>query len=315
MGTVTLNIFVQDIGGVISSYDTMKMRRSVTDETGPWSEITAPSPQSATLTAPNSGNYDVVSKTLQLIIDNQAQQNIVFTGGLEPLTVPQVVNQINAVFPGVASDVANYLTLTSTDTGTGSKVEIVGGGAAAEFGWSDGDRDIGEEAYITLVAGQTSYTFVDKDGESGYYYEAAYYNTVNQLQSSWSLPFQGDVGTVIPATNLSKGSVDLVTAEGIAVVGQTITFYPYHDPSLRVEGYGVALDDAPIEIVTDNTGHAEANLVRGLRARVVFEGTSLIREIVVPDEDSFDILTLMATSPDPYGVVDPEIPYAIRRTI
>jgi len=315
MGTINLSIFVQDIGGVIQAYNTIRIRRSTTGTGGPWKELTAASPQPAVLTAPNPGAYPVVSKTLQLKVDNQPTQNIVFTGALDPLTAAEVAGQINVIFPGVASAAGMHLKLQSTILGTNSKLEIVGGGAAADFGWVAGTREIGREAYVALVAGQTLYNFVDKDGESSYYYQASYYNTANFLQSNWSEPFQGDAGTVIPAENLSKAYVDLADAQGVAVMGQKIRFYPSHDPSLQVANYGISLDRYPIEIETDNTGHAELSLVRGMRIRVAFEGTTLIREIIVPDEESFNLLDLMATAPDPYSVVIPDVPFAIRRSL
>jgi len=313
MGTVNLTLFVQDIASALSSYDSMKMRRSTDGEFGTYSEISANSATSAALTALNPQSYDVVAKTLQLKIDHAAQQDIVFSGVGE-LSADQCADQINAVIPGVASEVGGYLKLESSLSGSVSVVEIVGGGAASEFGWSDGDRDVGKEQHVALLDGVNTYTFTDRDGEADYWYQSAFYNTSNGLTSAWSAAFKGAVGTVITTDNLSLATIDMVDPSGATVEGQKISFHPVHVP-LKVEGYQAAMVRRPVTIETDNAGHAEVSLIRGLKLRVVFEGTSYIREITVPNQASFDLLDLMATAPDPFAPVEPEIPDAIRRTL
>jgi hypothetical protein len=314
MGTTKLSITVTGIDTVLLTYNVIRVKRSTTGIDGTYSLLTANAPAPATLTAPSPGNYDVAGKTLQLLVDQGGQIDVLFTG-LTPLTVPQVVDQINtAVGEVIASDESNYLKLTSTNNGTASKIEIVGGSAAPEFGWADGTRDIGEEAHITLQTGVSVYTFLDNDGESGYFYKVHYYNTTTNLQSNDSSPFEGDVGTLVSAGELSTVKVDLVDARGIAVPNQEITFYPMHE-LLEVEGFQVALNRAAITITTNNSGHAEVNLVRGLRVRVVFEGTSIIRDITIPDAAETDLLAVMGEAPDPFDISTLPFPEAPRRTV
>lgn len=314
MGATTLNISVSSIDQVLLNFNVLRIKRSTTGVDGTYTLLTADAPAPATLTAANTGNYDVAGKTLKILVDQNPQVDILFTG-LSPLTVPQVVDQINtALGDTIASDVGNALVLTSTTNGTGSKIELLDGSANATFGLSDGDRDIGEEAHVLLQAGVPAYTFIDKDGESGYFYKAQFYHTATNLESNDSSPFEGDVGTLISASSLSTAKVDLVDARGIAVEGQEISFYPYHDP-VEVEGYQVALTRAPIIIRTNNAGHAEVTLVRGLRVKVVFEGTSLIRDITIPDAAEFNLMSEMGAVPDPFDVAEPNFPQAFRRTL
>ena len=314
MGATTLNISVSGIDQVLLNFNVIRIKRSTTGVDGTYSLLTADAPAPATLTAGNAGNYDVAGKTLKIFVDQGAQVDILFTG-LSPLTVPQVVGQINtALGASIASDVGNTLVLTSTTTGTASRIELVDGSANAVFGFSDGERDIGEEAHVLLQTDVSSYTFIDKDGESGYFYKAQFYNTSTGLESNDSSPFEGDVGTLISTANLSTAKVDLVDGRGVAVEGQEISFYPHHD-LLEVEGYQVALTRAPIVIQTNNAGHAEVTLVRGLKVKVVFEGTSLIRDITVPDAAEFNLLSEMNSVPDPFDVADPNFPPAFRRTL
>lgn len=311
---VTLSINVSGIDNVLLSFDVLRIKRSRTGLEGVFSLITANAPEPASLVAPTAGDYGVAGKTLQLILDRNPQVDILFTG-LAPLTPAQVVDQINvALGAPVASEVANYLQLESVNDGSISVVEIIGGSAAAEFGWAGGERDSGKDAHITLQTDIPNYSYTDQDGERGYYYTAQFYNTVSGLASDDSAPFEGDVGTLVSSSTLSLVKVDLVDARGIAIPDQEITFYPQHD-LLAVEGFQVALNRAPITIKTDNSGHAEVSLVRGLRVRVVFEGTSIIRAIQIPDATQTDLLTAMGEAPDPFDIKQLTFPSAIRRTL
>jgi hypothetical protein len=313
MASIQLTINVPQPDVVLNDFDVIRVKRSITVEGGPYSLITANTATSAFLAAPNAGPYAVVGLTLSFLIDQQTQFDHVFTG-TDPLTAAQVVDQLNTlVGDTVAVDNGGTLELNGIITGTESKVEIVANGAAAVFGWAAGDRDIGEEPHVTVQTGVTLYNFVDNDGEAGYFYTVQYYNTVNGLASNDSDPFQGAPGTLVDPTDLSSGSVDLVDASGRAVPNQEISFYSVHEP-LQVGAFQVALNRAPITIETDNAGHAEVNLVRGLRVKVVFEGTSIIREFTVPDTATFDLLQILGDAEDPYSISQPNFPFAIRRT-
>jgi len=310
---VTLSINVSNIASAMASFNVIKIKRSIAGIGGPYTDITAITPQPAKLLPPLPSPYNVVSKTLQIIRDSQPQVNIIFTG-TDPLSAAQLVPQLNTALGAVvAAEVLGQLELTSTLVGTASKLKIVGGGAAAEFGWAANTKDIGEEAHIQLVAEQTLYSFTDNDGESSYYYKATFLNTTNLLTSSDSDPFQGDAGTLVSASNLAVAKVDLIDGRGIALPDQEITFYSVNE-SFSVEGFQIALTRRPITIVTSTSGHAEVPLVKGTRWKVIFEGTSFVREFVVPDAD-FDLLALLAAAPDPFKIVELQFPAAPRRTI
>lgn len=314
MASITLNLFVSDIAAALASFDVIRIRRSIAGEGGPYTEITAPAATSASLLSTNSGPYSVSGNTLSLKVDSQPQVDVVFSG-VDPLTVNQVVSQINdAVGSAVASEVGGAVQLESLLSGTVSKMEVVGGSAAPLIGFIDGQRDIGEDPYITLQAGVTDYQHIDNDGDSGYFYQSALYHTGTGLLSEWSSPFEGEAGTLVGSSNLSVCSVDWVDASGVALPEQTIVFYPLNEP-LEVDGYQVALSRQPVSMTTDNSGHAEISLVRGLKVKVVFEGTSLIRTITVPDTATFSLLQLMSEAPDPFNPIRPDYPTAPRRTI
>jgi hypothetical protein len=315
MGVIDLNIFVQDPTSTLNSFDVIRVERSTTLVSGPFSEVTGPPPAAAaTLLSSIPGPYVVGGLTLQLLVDSAVVVPILFSGS-GSRTVAQVVADINAaISPHVASDDATHLRLRSTLLGTISRLEIVGGTAVIPLGFTVGQRDIGEEPYIPLASGVSDYTFSDRDGEAGYYYRVRFFNTSTGLLSSYSAPFLGAPGTLVSGSSLSIGSIDMVDATGTALAEQHISFVSVHQP-LQVEGFQVALDRKLVTVETDNAGHAEVTLVRGLRVKVVFEEIGLIREIIVPNAPTFDIMALVSAAPDPFSVAIPNLPAALRRTI
>jgi hypothetical protein len=315
MGVARLVISVSDISVILASFNVIRVKRSTTTEDGVYSLLTANAPIAATLTAPNAGNYTVAGLVLQLEYDSSAQIDVTFTGGA-PLTAADVAAQINtAVGVVVAYDDAGTLRLTSPTTGTISRVEIIGGSSLTEFGWTAGDRDIGEDAHVLLQADQSLYNYQDNDGSGDYYYKVQYFNTSNNLASADSDAFKGEPGTIVGAENLSLAKVDLVDGSGIAVSEQDITLWSVYEV-VEVDAFVAGIQRKPIAtITTDSAGHAEILLVRGLRVKVVFEGTSIIREFVVPDTDEFDLLDELSDSPDPFDVKEPDYNLALRRTL
>lgn len=308
---INLDISAGDIATVIASFDVIRVERSTTLDTGPFTEITAPTAQAATLTGA-AGTFTVTGLTLSLILNNGTQVDVTFTG-TNPLTTDQVVAQINAaVGVNIASNVANVLVLTSNLTGTASRLEIIGGAAAPILGFSASQNDFGEDAYITLVPGQTLYSYTDNAGVAGNFYRTRFFNTITNVPSAYSPVFTGAPGTQVQPGNLALCFLDIVDAAGNARPGQQVAFYPVGVP-LKVDGFDVGIGAPPLVIETDNSGHAETNLVVGQRLRAVFVGTSLVRDFTVP-ATAFDLLTVLSTSSDIFDVQQPQLPAAPRRT-
>jgi hypothetical protein len=314
MPSVNIRISVADIDVAIAAYDSIRVRRSRTLIGGPYELTTANAPTSAQINAPIVGPYNVSGKTFSLLVDGDPQLDVLFTG-VDPLTTADVAAQINtAAGDTIAFDGAGgELELISTITGTASKLEVATGTAESDFGWVSGDRDSGEDAHVSLIAGQSLYDYTDNDGDIAYFYKTQYFNTVNNLTSTESEPFLGGPGPILPSIELSIATIDLVDQSGSALPGQESTFYSVQD-FVSVTGFTVALQRAPVTIVTDNFGHAELNLVRGLVVKVVFQGTTVIREFTVPDVTTFDLLSVLGSSPDPFDIVILPFKAAPRRT-
>lgn len=308
---INLDIFAGDIATVISSFDVIRVERSTTVDTGPFVETTAPSANAASLTG-NTGTFAVVGLTFSLSVNNGSQVDITFTG-TNPLTTDQVVAQINAALGVVvASNVANALVLTSNITGTASRIQVVGGAAATPLGFTAGQNDFGEDEYVSLVPGQNSYPYTDNAGVAGNFYRTRFYNTVTGITSAYSPVFTGAPGTQVQPGNLVRCTLDIVDAAGNARGGQQVAFYPVGAP-VKVDGFDVGIGAPPLVIETDNSGHAETDLVVGQKLRAVFVGSTLVRDFTVPTSD-FDLLTVLSSSPDIFDVQQPQIPAAPRRT-
>lgn len=313
--SMKLTISVSDIDTVIQSFNVIRIKRSVDGIDGTYTLLTADAPRAAFLIASGAGPYDVAGKTLELSIDFQTPVLVTFTG-TAPLVTSDVVDQINAALgDAVAIDDGNVLKLESTITGTGSGADIVSGTSLTDFGWTAGDNDTGEDAHILLQDGQSLYDYLDRNGDGDFYYIAQYYNTINLLASTDSDPFKGFPGTIVGEEHLSLAKVDLVDGSGVAVANQDITFWSVYEV-IEADTFVVGIQRRPIgTITTDATGHADIKLVRGLRIKVVFEGTSIIREFVVPDTDDFNLLDQLSDSPDPFDIREPDFHLALRRTL
>ena len=130
-----------------------------------------------------------------------------------------------------------------------------------------------------------------------------------------SEPFQAGPSSPLDPSDLSLCTVDLVGLSGQPLPNRRITIYPVSLP-LIVAGAGVDLGRDGLVLETDESGHAEGNLVRGSRAKVVFEGTTFITTIDLPAPPTFDHLSAVAAEDDQFATaVVPNLPAAPRRTL
>ena len=146
----TLTIVIDDPDLVLTTYDVSTFDRSVTVREGPFSRLTEDVAEAATLLGVAIAPFFVVGKILQIIIDEDSQVGMQFTDA-DPLTASEVVLQINtALGASIATNESSQIRLTSTLTGTDSKIEIVGGSAASALGFTAGQRDIGADAHVPV---------------------------------------------------------------------------------------------------------------------------------------------------------------------
>lgn len=303
MALVSIDIYVDRLDDVLAIFDRIEVYRSTSGELGPYSEVTAAAASSAILDGTVTGTFDLNGLTLDLNLDLVAASPITFVG--DGLSLQQVIDQINAVVPGLASEVptdTDLLRLTSPSVGTGSAIEVAAGAAATALGL-DTAKVNGKAARIPLVSPTSNYNFLDLDGDQSYFYKTRYSSSLSGTVSTFSDPRQGSADTVVPSAQLSLAKVTLVTGDGKPVSGRCIVFHPQsvHQVSGETQwllpGY-----DGRVVRSTNEQGFAQAPLIRGGRYRVHFEGTSYMREFTVPDLAEFDLLPILGTLPDPFDI-------------
>lgn len=303
MALVSIDIFVDRLGDVLSVFDRVEVHRATAGIGGPFVEVTAASAAAAVLDGTVAGTWDLDGLTLEISVDLAAALSIVFVG--DGLSLASVIAQINAVITGLASEIptdTDLLRLTSPSAGTGSAIVVTAGAAATALGLSS-TKVNGLASRIALVSPTANYKFIDLDGDQTYYYQTRYSSTLTNTVSTFSTPRQGSADTVIPSGQLSLAKAWLITGDGKPVVGRCIVFHPQQVKQVTGEDYFLLPGfDGRVAVTTNEQGFAQIPLIRGGTYRVHFEGTSYMREVVVPDLSEFDLLPLLGTLPDPFDI-------------
>jgi len=305
---------VGNLANVMTLFDQMRVYRSEDGEGGTYTEITAAADTEATILSTETASFTLNALTLLLKVDEGSEQTITFATA-DPINADDTVDFINDNSTGLtASEEGGAIRLTSDTTGTSSVLEITGGTALAELGFVLDDIDNGEDERILLVALQDDYEYDDQSGDSSYYYQTQYYNSSTAAVSTTSDPIQGDIGSIIGASYLIKGVLDLATVDGSPIAERRITFHPVYIPgALVVDTVGVVRGVVPV--YTDTAGHAEVMLIKGAIVDVSIAGTGITRQITVPSSGTeFDVLGEVAAADDVFQIQVPDIPAAVRRT-
>lgn len=306
MALISLDIYVSRLSDVLAVFNRIEVHRSTAGSGGPYYEITDSSGQTAAvLDGTGIGGFTLNGLTLEVAVDG-VTDSVTFTGS-DPLSLTTVINQINAVWSGLASEVptdTDQVRLTSPTVGTSSSLLVTDNAAATELGFST-TKINGHEARIPIVDPTTDYNFKDLDGDVTYFYKTRYSSTSSSVVSAFSDARQGSLDSVLSAGNLSKAKIFLTTGSGGPVVDRNIRFVPLNVNTIAEadDYYLLPGTDGRVFTTTNESGYAEIYLVRGATYRVFIEGSSYGREITVPDQTEFDLLAAMGTAPDPFDIV------------
>lgn len=314
MGTINVKIYVSDITNVLSNFDHLQMQRSKAGSPYVDSEfVTDVAATYPVIVGTNEGPFASLNgKTLLVKVNGGAEQDVTFQAA-DPISLNNVIDEINTALSGVTADNdgTGKLELTGDLLGTGGTLEITGGTSLAILGLSQ-EKVNGLDAHVALQAGVSVYEYTDLSGEATYWYRSRYYNETLDTYGGWSDWIQGSVGTVVDAANLIIGRVKMTHIDGSALSGAKITIVNVYNP-LIVDDYFVA--GSSRQIVTDGTGQAEITLIKGSTLDIVLEGTSIIRRILVPTTGTdFDLLDPSLQQDDPFNIQVPDLPAAVRRS-
>lgn len=315
MSIITLDIHVDDPAEVVVLYNTIQIWRSP-DESGsptPYREIAAFERTSATVIGTVVGPWNLTGLPLIISFDGGPEKTILFTGS-NPKNITDVIAAINAVIPGVASELGNTnkLKITSPITGTESSILITANAAASVLGLAS-IKENGKGSYPLLSASTEEYKFVDFDGFDYFWYKTRFYNTETEAFSDFSEPRKGGVEDVIPPSNLMKCFLYLADGRGKPIIDRRIMIVPISSVQVTNDNlhvYTVLPSVDNIYMVTDELGYAEIMLIKGQTVKIFIEGTTFQREVSIPTSgSSLNLLTAAIAAPDPFTIIEsPPIP-------
>lgn len=308
---VQISIPVSNVADLLAAgYTHIEVWQS-TDGGNLYSEVTAPAETPATLqSAVASTTYRVGGRMLGFQLNGGPEALVTFNPLVDYWTPAQVASRINEVAVSAASVAPDFKSLfvTSPTTGRASSVTITYNDAH-ELGFSAGQSVVGLAQRFALSPGTLIYTFTDVAGRSEDRYKWRFSNPETGLKSEFSTRIFGNSPPVDP--NL----VSIATGHFLGLDGRPKKTTVLVGPT-GVQNIGgfVSGIDGPLVVTTDNNGFLNVPLLRGAHVRVAIEGTSFIRELVVPDTASFDLLSAMEAAPDPFSIQSPP-PFLIRRSL
>lgn len=312
MATIDFNIHVDDAADIAALFDRIQVWRA-SSQNGTYLDITSDVSLPALLYGSVVGPWNLNGTTLTVILNMADPVDINFTG-TNPFQLGTVIAQVNAVIPGLASEIptdTNKLKLTSSVVGTQSTLQV--SGTAISVLGLQSTKVNGKGARPLIGSSTDDYLFRDFDGDNTFWYKTRYYNSVTGAVSAFSTPQMGGPGTGLVGSFVVTGKIALAALDGTPTVGRRIIFVPTGSQVVADGGgnnYGVLPSVDRITVTTDPSGQATVKLVKGQRLKVFIEGTTFQREFVVPTTD-FDILTVATVQPDPLSIVTTP-PFPIR---
>lgn len=326
---VTLQILVTETDWE-TTFDQVEVWRSSEGAQGPYEELTAASWQTARIPklagdepdAPVTGRLVVIDgQDLEFLVNETTTVEVAISG-VDPLSFADVASQITdqglaLIRSYVAED--GTLVVETLQPGTGAVLRVIESDGAAILGLPTAEPEslsYGRDARIPLVTGTTSYSFQDVRGSTTYYYKTRFRNRITGAFSEFSLPFTVGQATGISSDNVIIGQLDLVDLSGSPLAFREVSVYSAYHGDL-VENKLVA--GGPQTALTDENGHVEFLLIRGVAVTVAISGTNIVRDIEVPTDPTVAVFGLLDPSASPtddvFVVQRCDIIYAERRSL
>lgn len=281
------------------------------DDGNSFQEVTASVAAAAfLLSLPALTTFRMGGHQLRVKINGGSEQSISFDPGADTWTPAQVVSRINTVVAGLASLVGSQVQLTSPTTGRVSSLQVTYCDAHDLF---DGASPVvfGLAARPTLVTGTYVYTFPDVAGIATDRYQWRFSaNGVNPI-SAFSKWVYGTSTPLIASNLLSVCAATFIDGAGQPL--DTKVIISVLDVPQSIAGFLVSGSKALI-YATDENGFMQFTLVRGAKVRAAVENTTFVREFVVPNTATFDLLAVMAAATDTF-TIQTVPPLLIRRSI
>ena len=172
----------------------------------------------------------------------------------------------------------------------------------------------GVSAGLTLYKDVINYTFYDYTGAAGDMYRYRLETEADEF-SRWSDVITASPTSLISLDKMCLCSLQLLNSDGSPVVGTQVVLSNYwslYDVSPTDDVTALSFVR---ELTTDADGKVSVYLLRGMTVDVAIQGSSVVRRVVIPDEDTADLLDpSIAVTPDQLAVSDSSIPAAVRHS-
>ena len=299
---------------------------------GPYTEMTAttwapptfPSDlygQSPPASPVTGAQVSIVGLSLDLLIDEETAVTITFTGS-NPITFETAAGQIESQSNGLVTAFVwndGRMVLMTSQPGNGAILHVLGGDAAPLLGLPTSlpiSVAYGKDTRPELIAGQSVYEYTDYHGSTSYWYKTRFRQASTNNVSNYSLPFSPSSASIVNSSTLILGMLDLVDAQGKPVQNREVRVWTRFGGTVLPINIGVIPRD--ITQLTDQNGHVQFQLLRGLQVTVSIAGTQLVRDITVPTDPtltSFSMLDPTVGSNDVFVVQVPNVDFVVRRTL
>lgn len=282
-----VSITVGDVSALLSlGFTVIEMWHSI-DEGGVWAEVTAPTSSPATATSLVAlTSFRIGGETLRLKLSGGGEQGVVFDDILLDWTAAQVASKVNETVAGLASVVSGSVILQTAETGRQSSLEVVSTPAALAFPVG---VSYGKDVRLALVDGALIYTFYDTASTETSRYRWRFSNNGAEPISRFS-KYVLPRSTAVSGVALSVGTARFVGMDGRPRRGKLILAI------LSMPGQGAMLSSDTEVVEADEQGFAQVQLVVGALIKVALEGTGFVREFIVPNQPTFDILAVAGTT-------------------
>jgi hypothetical protein len=257
-------------------------------------------------------------------VDNNYTPDISFENGPEYYTAAEAAARINMTVPNLAYvGSLGELAVASSTLGRGSSIQLTKSVMAATLGFSTG-RVVGTDPRIPLVGGQPLYVFYDTDPIELHSHEDGLSVPKAAVRYKWRYSANGG----LPFSNFSEATQDSQTRLGVDPSTLSIGVAVFVAPNGRAQkrtvlvsassvqkiGNVILSPDVTLTVESDDAGFCQIPLVRGMKVTMAIEGTTLVRELTVPDTQVFDIIDALTSAPNQFTVQAP-VPLLTRRSL
>jgi hypothetical protein len=288
---------------LLAGYSTIEVQSS-DDESATWRAMTGPVATAPKLTSSTSTLF-FVSGLIVVFEADGVEYTITFSSIAPYLSATQVASEFNEALPGVASALDNKVILTGPTTGSYKVLKIVSVTTSA-LGFAAGQTAYGMDTNIPIAPSTYVYYYLDPLGVPERRYRWRFSNN-GIIPISGFMPWVTGKQQLVGA-EISIGTARLASGTGMS---RSSSLFVYN---ISTYNQGFLVVDGGQKFSSDSQGFVFVPLMRGARVKIAIEGTTIVREITVPNTTTFDIMQAVVDAPDEF-TIQTTAPLLTRRSL